>query len=214
MSGNSLYVGNLAPEVTELALDEKFRTVGQVTSAKVCRDSVTHRSLLYGYVNFARPEDAKKALDDLNHEDLMGKPMRVSYVQRDPTQRKCVHCRVVVFWPLPSRPPCCLLTCARLGMANIHIKNLQKDINEKSLSELMSKFGSVVSLKVFLAAVCLLTGHFGGSPVSMGKCCPPTSLTSCRSAWMRRVRAVATALSTSPARPRLRTVRCPANCAF
>jgi polyadenylate-binding protein len=144
-----------------MALDEKFRTVGQVTSAKVCRDSVTHRSLLYGYVNFARPEDAKKALDELNHDELMGKPMRVSYVQRDPTQRKCVHCRVVVFWPLPSRPPCCLLTCARLGMANIHIKNLQKDINEKSLSELMSKFGSVVSLKVCDWALWRVTCQHG-----------------------------------------------------
>ena len=55
MAWASLSVGDLAPEVPERTLFEKFSTAGPVLSVRVCRDLIPG----HAYVTFQDPADGK-----------------------------------------------------------------------------------------------------------------------------------------------------------
>ena len=73
----SLYKGDLAPEVTEAMLVAKFCAACRILSTRVCRDTITRRSLNYGNISFKQPADAKRALDDMNFDVLKRCPIRI-----------------------------------------------------------------------------------------------------------------------------------------
>lgn len=59
----SLYVGDLAPDVNETMLFEIFNAIGAVASIRVCRESLTRKSLGYAYVNYHSIHDGMSSLD-------------------------------------------------------------------------------------------------------------------------------------------------------
>ncbi|XP_076915893.1 polyadenylate-binding protein 2-like [Bidens hawaiensis] len=119
----SLYVGDLEWNVTDSQLYDLFNQLGQVVSVRVCRDLSTRRSLGYGYVNYANPQDAARAMEVLNFTPLNGKPIRIMYSHRDSSVRKS-------------------------SSGNIFIKNLDKAIDQKALHDTFSTFGNILSYKI------------------------------------------------------------------
>ncbi|CAH1446899.1 unnamed protein product [Lactuca virosa] len=86
-------------------------------------DLSTRRSLGYGYVNYANPQDAARAMEVLNFTHLNGKAIRIMYSHRDPSVRKS-------------------------GSGNIFIKILDKAIDQKALHDTFSTFGNILSCRI------------------------------------------------------------------
>ncbi|MBI2034859.1 MAG: RNA-binding protein [Candidatus Levybacteria bacterium] len=75
---NKLFVGNLAYSLTDSQLEEHFSQAGKVLSAKVITDRATGQGKGFGFVEMATPEEAQKAIKELNSSDLAGRAIVVN----------------------------------------------------------------------------------------------------------------------------------------
>ena len=74
----NIYVGNLAFETTEEALQVAFTEFGEVTTARVITDKFTGRSRGFGFVEMPDNSHAEAAIQALNGKDLGGRTLTVN----------------------------------------------------------------------------------------------------------------------------------------
>lgn len=79
--GVNLYVKNLDDSVDSDELRRNFEQHGVIASAKVMLDDAG-RSKGFGFVCFEKPDDATKAVVEMNNRMLNGKPLYVALAQR------------------------------------------------------------------------------------------------------------------------------------
>lgn len=72
-----LFVGNLSPETTGSDLHELFSRLGDVESCRLLIDQKTGRSKGFGFVEMNTKEAADAAREELNGQDLHGRPLKV-----------------------------------------------------------------------------------------------------------------------------------------
>lgn len=118
----SLYVGNLDPECTEAVLYKIFAPIGNLLSIRLCKRSKTMECVGYGFINYASKIDAETAMIKLNYQMLKGRPMRLMLAVKD--IRK-----------LPIE-------------ANIFLKNLDFNMDERNLYDIFANYGNILSLKL------------------------------------------------------------------
>lgn len=76
---HSIFVGDLAPDVTDYMLQELFRSqYPSVRGAKVVTDPSTGRSKGYGFVKFADEMERNRAMSEMNGVYCSTRPMRIS----------------------------------------------------------------------------------------------------------------------------------------
>lgn len=84
--GVNLYVKNLDDGVDEEALRKEFAHCGTITSTKVMRDD-KDISKGFGFVCFSSPDEATKAVTEMNGAMISGKPIYVALAQRKEIRR-------------------------------------------------------------------------------------------------------------------------------
>lgn len=78
VEGKRLYVGNLSYDAAEHDLEDLFKGVGAVRKIEIVYNRNTHRSKGYGFVEMARVEEAKRAVEVLHDQPFMGRTLIVN----------------------------------------------------------------------------------------------------------------------------------------
>ena len=74
----SLYVGNLPWSATEEEVRSLFANHGNVSSVKLVSDRETGRARGFGFVEMATEEEAQKAIDMFNGQEIAGRRVTVN----------------------------------------------------------------------------------------------------------------------------------------
>ena len=78
MQNNKLFVGGLAWATNDQTLGDAFAQAGQVLSSRVVTDRMTGRSRGFGFVEMGSDEEAQKAIQMWNEQDLDGRKIIVN----------------------------------------------------------------------------------------------------------------------------------------
>ena len=76
--GKKLYVGSLSYDTTDESLKEAFSRAGNVVSASVITDKMSGRSRGFGFVEMETDEEAQKAVETLNGQEVDGRKVTVN----------------------------------------------------------------------------------------------------------------------------------------
>ncbi|KAK7693513.1 Protein phosphatase PP2A regulatory subunit B [Cerrena zonata] len=91
--GTNLYIKNLDDEVDDERLKTEFESYGTITSAKVMRDD-KGTSKGFGFVCFSSPDEATKAVAEMNNKMIGNKPLYVSLAQRREVRRQQLESQI------------------------------------------------------------------------------------------------------------------------
>jgi len=91
--GVNLYIKNLEDDVDDEKLRAEFEPFGTVTSCKVMRDE-KGTSKGFGFVCFSSPDEATKAVAEMNNKMIGSKPLYVSLAQRREVRRQQLESQI------------------------------------------------------------------------------------------------------------------------
>ncbi|OCH93422.1 polyadenylate binding protein [Obba rivulosa] len=91
--GVNLYIKNLEDDIDDERLRQEFEPFGTITSAKVMRDE-KGTSKGFGFVCFSSPDEATKAVAEMNNKMIGTKPLYVSLAQRREVRRQQLESQI------------------------------------------------------------------------------------------------------------------------
>ncbi|CAN1263791.1 Polyadenylate-binding protein RBP47B' [Linum perenne] len=158
---HSIFVGDLAPDVTDLLLQETFRTQYMtVRGAKVVTDPNTGRSKGYGFVKFGDENERNRAMSEMNGVYCSTRPMRISAATPKKTtgyQQQYPAAAVKAVYPAPTyATPVQVVSAADNDPTNttIFVGNLDPAVTEEDLKQTFSQLGEIVYVKIPVGRGC------------------------------------------------------------
>lgn len=123
----NVFIKNLDKQIDNKALYDTFSAFGNILSCKIVTDD--NGSKGYGFVHFETEEAARNAIEKVNGMLLNDKKVFVGRFMSRKERLEQLGDKVKKF-------------------TNVYVKNLPDDVDDEQLTELFSKYGSVMSAKV------------------------------------------------------------------
>ncbi|KFK38254.1 hypothetical protein AALP_AA3G089300 [Arabis alpina] len=76
---SKLFIGGLSWSVDEQSLKDAFSSFGEVSEVRIAYDKESGRSKGFGFVDFAKEDDALSAKDAMDGKGLLGRPLRIGF---------------------------------------------------------------------------------------------------------------------------------------
>ena len=139
----TVFVGDLAADVTDYMLQETFRAhYPSVKGAKVVTDRTTGRTKGYGFVRFADESEQLRAMSEMNGTYCSSRPMRIGPA----ATKKTVGTQQFQKAPYQS-------TQGTLGESDptnttIFVGGLDPSVTDEHLRQLFSPYGELVHVKI------------------------------------------------------------------
>ncbi|MQM11684.1 hypothetical protein Taro_044595 [Colocasia esculenta] len=128
---HSIFVGDLAPDVTDYLLQETFRSqYPSVRGAKVVTDPNTGRSKGYGFVKISDETERNRAMTEMNAVYCSTRPMQISAATPKKTWVQ----------PVPSD--------GDITNTTIFVGGLDANVAEEELRQIFAQFGELIFVKI------------------------------------------------------------------
>ncbi|RVW61126.1 Polyadenylate-binding protein RBP47 [Vitis vinifera] len=156
----SIFVGDLASDVTDALLQETFATrYPSVKGAKVVTDSNTGRSKGYGFVRFGDENERSRAMNEMNGIYCSSRPMRIGVAtpkKASGYQQQYSSQALVLAGGNASNGAVAQGSQANGDSTNttIFVGGLDSEVTDEDLRQSFSQFGEVVSVKIPVGKGC------------------------------------------------------------
>lgn len=155
---HSIFVGDLAPDVTDYVLQETFRAhYPSVRGAKVVTDPNTGRSKGYGFVKFGDENERNRAMTEMNGIYCSTRPMRISAATpKKTTSYQQQYAAPKALYPVPAyiTPVQVVPVDNDITNTTIFVGNLDPNAIEEELRQTFLQFGEIVYVKIPVGRGC------------------------------------------------------------
>ncbi|XP_062091901.1 polyadenylate-binding protein RBP47-like [Humulus lupulus] len=156
----SIFVGDLAADVTDAVLQETFSSrFSSVKAAKVVIDSNTGRSKGYGFVRFSDENERTRAIAEMNGVYCSSRPMRIGVAtpKKSSGYQQQYNSQALVLAGghgsngVVSQSP---QSDSESNNTTIFVGGLDADVSDEDLRQPFTQFGEIVSVKIPIGKAC------------------------------------------------------------
>ncbi|GKB70324.1 polyadenylate-binding protein 7, partial [Tanacetum coccineum] len=144
----NLYIKNLELGMTQDVLEQTFAKFGKILSLVIARDD-DGVSKGFGFVNFENPNDATKAVEEMNGSELGSKVLYVARAQKKYEREQILRSQFAEMRKEQIR---------KYQDSNVYVKNIDDDVTEDQLRDHFRHFGTITSVKLMREDKGLIKG--------------------------------------------------------